>query len=151
MGTLYNKLTETKKIFEEAKIFNMAEQRIADAESLKKEKQEIYDFVEKLKDQLINAIQNYEIPAVIVKDTAMISWINDAYYHRVVRFSEAWDTMNSFFKSENLRIIIENDSNSGNIIVGVDLIKAGTRGTTELPSSATHGIKFDLGVGEYRG
>ncbi len=152
MSSLFEKLKETHDFLADAKIKSQAEKEQAELEKLKKEKQELEKFVNSLRTEFIEKIENGKIPSIKIKNHDRIRWIKDAAVNRA-KFCSVWDEMIKFFKNERLRVTIKDEHDGVGvdswIVLEVELITSGYRGIE--PSSATHGLKFDLDVGEYRG
>ena len=153
MTSLYEKLKETQDFLEDAKIKSLKEKEEAELDKLKKEKQDIEKFVSGLQSKIIEKIENGKIPTVKIDNYDRIKWIKDAQENKA-KFSSIWNNMVLYFKSERLQVKVTDDHDGMGmkiwIVVSVDLVKNGYRGI-QPPSSETHGLKFDLDVGEYRG
>lgn len=154
MSSLFEKLKETQDFLADAKIKSQAEKEQAELEKLKKEKEELEKFVNSLKAEFIEKIENGKIPTIKIKNHDRIRWIKDAAVNRA-KFCSVWNEMDRFFKNERLRIVIK-DGHDGMgvdswIVLEVELITGGYRGREIEPSSATYGLKSELDVGEYRG
>jgi hypothetical protein len=144
--TLFEKLQKTEKLLTEAKITTMAEKEKADLEKIKKEKEEYQSFVNSIKDQIIENIENEKVPVIKIKDYNKRKWINEAKEGKA-KYNSLWSEMVRYFKDERLSIIV-NDAHDGMgmeewTTITVELIYNGYRNQ--------HGLKADLDVGEYRG
>lgn len=151
MDSLFDKLEKIENLLEEAKVKTIEEKEKADLEKLMKEKADLEIFVSNIKEEIIQKIENGKIPLIKIKSFDKIKWINDASANRA-KFSSVWNDMISFFKKERIKVVVRDEHDGMGmeswITITVELIKSGYRGG---PSSESHGLKFDLDVGEYRG
>jgi hypothetical protein len=151
MDSLYEKLKEIEKLLEQANIKSLEEKEKADLEKLKKEKEEIEEFVSKIKNEIIEKIENGKIPFIKIESHDRKTWIQNAGNGKA-KYNSIWNDMVLFFKNNRIKVVIKDEHDGMGmkswITITVEVIKQGYRGG---PSSETHGQKFDLDVGEYRG
>lgn len=146
MESLYEKLKSTIDLLEEAKQKSIEEKINADLEKLKKEKEEIEQFVSKIKNEIIEKIQDGKFPFIKITDYNKQKWIQDAMVGKA-KYSSIWNDMIHFFNKERIKIIVKDEHDGMGmkswITITVDIVKNGYRGS---PSSETHGMKFDLDI-----
>lgn len=151
MNSLYEKLNNIEKLLAEANIKSLEEKEKADLEKLKREKEEIESFVSNIKNEIIEKIENGKIPFIKVKSHDRKTWIQNAN-HGKAKYNSIWNEMVQFFKNERIKVVVKDEHDGMGmeswITITVEVINQGYRGG---PSSQTHGLKFDLDVGEYRG
>lgn len=151
-ASLSEKLKKTLVEVEQARIKGIEAKANADMEVIRRSRNDLEDWLEHTRVDLVAQIERGRVPLKKVKDYNRRSWLQEAQRGVAVNF-DLWSKFKQFWTNEGLEIVIEDAHDGMGMECWINLtVKViDTSQSNAKPSSATHGLKFDLDVGEYRG
>lgn len=128
---LGEKLAKTVDELEAAKIKKLEEQAAADLAKVRKERQELHNFVEDFRQYLIDTITADRVPAQKVKNYERQQWIRDAV-KGTAKHQDIWNGLRNWAREQALTIIAREDHDGMGmeswITLTADAVRPGTRG-----------------------
>lgn len=104
MPSLGEKLAQTQKLLEEARITAAAAQAEADANKIRAERLDAKNFVNGLAEKLTAKIEAEKSPVVKVTDYGRQAWIRECRSIRPVKFKELWTQFEDWAKANLLEV-----------------------------------------------
>jgi len=128
---LGEKLAKTVDELEAAKIKKLEEQAAADLAKVRKERQELHNFVDDFRQYLIDTITADKVPAQKVKNYERQQWIRDAV-KGTAKHQDIWNGLRNWAREQALTIIAREDHDGMGmeswITLTADAVRPGTRG-----------------------
>lgn len=128
---LGEKLAKTVDELEAAKIKKLDEQAAADLAKVRKERQELHNFVDDFRQYLIDTITADRVPAQKVKNYERQQWIRDAV-KGTAKHQDIWNGLRNWAREQALTIIAREEHDGMGmeswITLTVNAVRPGTRG-----------------------
>lgn len=128
---LGEKLAKTVDELEAAKIKKLEEQAAADLAKVRKERQELHNFVEDFRQYLIDTITADKVPAQKVKNYERQQWIRDAV-KGTAKHQDIWNGLRNWAREQALTVIAREEHDGMGmeswITLTADAVRPGTRG-----------------------
>jgi hypothetical protein len=126
-------LSQTLNELEQAKIKGLAEQANADLEKIRKERDKLTVFVNKIIDKITESVTAGKVPMIKVTDYDGYTWLKTARNSAVkAAHQDIWDSLVSWGKDNDLSITVTDDWDScgTNSWVNVSALPFEKRGNT---------------------
>ena len=128
---LGEKLAKTVDELEAAKIKKLDEQAAADLAKVRKERQELHNFVDDFRQYLIDTITADKVPAQKVKNYERQQWIRDAV-KGTAKHQDIWNGLRNWAREQALTVIAREEHDGMGmeswITLTADAVRPGTRG-----------------------
>ena len=129
--TLGSKLANTIKELEAAKIKSLEEKAAADLAKIRKERQELFNFVDEFRQHLIDTITAGKVPVKKIRDYERQRWIRDAMKGNATH-QDIWNELRDWARKQALIIVAREEHDgigmSNWIVLTADAVRPGTRG-----------------------
>lgn len=129
--TLGAKLAKTLDELEVAKIKSLEEKAAADLAAIRKERQELFNFVSDFRQSLIDTITAGKVPAVKVREYNRQRWIREAIKGTAAH-QDIWNELRDWARKQLLIIVTEEGHDGVGVkswlVLTAHAIRPGTRG-----------------------
>lgn len=156
---LGDKLKQTLDELDRARIQGLEAQAAADMEKIRRERELLAEWLENIRLDFVDAINAGKVPLKKIKAYDRQAWLKKAISGKA-EHQDIWTLFTKFWAGEGLDVaVLEGHDGVGqeswiNLTLKIMPTRPRTVNTGQhsvVPSSETHGLKFDLDVGEYRG
>jgi hypothetical protein len=148
---LGDKLKQTLDELERAKVQGIEAQAAADMEKIRRERDALADWLENIRLDFVEDINNGKVPLKKIKNYDRQAWLKKAISGKA-EHQDLWSLFSKYWHSEGLdaAVLDGHDGVGQESWINLTLKIMPARPRSSL-SAETHGLKSDLGVGEYRG
>jgi hypothetical protein len=145
---LSDQLKSTLDMMNKARIETLEKQHNSDIHKIQRERQELANWLNNIKDSIVDQIKNNKVPMMKVKNYDKQKWIKNAFAGKA-EHQDIWNDFKQYFYSEGLHPIFTDEHDGMGmeswISLTVEILPVRPR------INSNYGLKGDLGVGEYRG
>jgi hypothetical protein len=125
--TLGEKLAKTIDELEAAKIKELEANAAADLAKVRKERQELFNFVDDFRQYLIDTIVAEKVPARKVSDYDRQRWVRDAVKGSA-KHQDIWNGLRDWAREQRLVIVAREGHDGMSIALTAEPVRPGTRG-----------------------